>query len=268
MLRIALINLMPNKEETIEDFANLLGDSPESFEFVLTKMATHVTRHCSEEHMALYRTCEEVCNAHDDGSCVLDACIMTGAPFDWVHFDDVDYWPEECRMMDWLRDRKVPTTYVCWGQQSALHHFHGVERHLKYPNKLSGIFVQQIIHPEHPLFEGITLPLYMPHSRQTEMSNEETDACPDVKVLARAPENGISIVECRDGLEFYFSGHFEYNLHTLDNEYHRDTARNLPFNPPANYYENDDPAMPIIDRWSANGRRIFANWIRYYVMRR
>jgi len=264
MLRIALLNLMPNKEETEADFAHICAKSAEPVHFVLTKMDSHVTRHASAEHMALYTGSAAVCQSHDNGQQPLDGVIITGAPFDWVDFTDVDYWPELCRLMDWLRAHRIPTLYVCWGAQAALHYFHHISRFEEYPHKLSGIFPQRILFPEHPLFRGIEEPLCIPHSRHTSMTNSEIDACTDVKVLVRAEETGISIVECMEGLEFYLIGHQEYNLHTLDNEYRRDVGRGLPVRPPRHYYEDDDPARPIVDTWQANGQRLFANWLEYY----
>lgn len=264
MLHIALLNLMPNKEETEADFAHICAKSAEPVQFILTKMSSHVTRHASAEHMALYTGSEAVCQSHDDGTQPLDGFIVSGAPFDWVEFTDVDYWPELCRLMDWLRLRCIPTLYVCWGAQAALRYFHGISRFEEYPHKLSGIYPQQILHPCHPLFKGIVEPLCIPHSRHTSMTNSEIDACADVTVLARSAESGISIVECRDGLEFYLIGHQEYNLHTLDNEYRRDVSRGLPVRPPRHYYRDDDPTQPIVDSWQANGQRLFANWLEYY----
>jgi len=261
---IALLNLMPNKEETEADFARACARSAEPVHFILTKMSSHVTRHASAEHMALYLGSEAVCRAHDDGTQPLDGCIITGAPFDWVDFTDVDYWPEVCRLMDWLRARAIPTLYVCWGAQAALRYFHGISRFEEFPQKLSGVFPQQILHPERPLFNDIEQPLCIPHSRHTSMTNAEIDSCPDVTVLVRSEETGISIVECRDGLEFYLIGHQEYALHTLDHEYHRDVERGLPVLPPRHYYKDEDPALPVIDTWQANGQRLYANWIDYY----
>ena len=95
------------------------------------------------------------------------------------------------------------------------------------------------------------------------MTNSEIDACADVTVLVRSDETGISIVECMNGLEFYLIGHQEYNLRTLDNEYRRDVSRGLPVCPPRNYYVNDNPALPIVDTWQENGRRLFANWLNH-----
>lgn len=266
MLKIALLNLMPNKETTEADFRRALSESVEPVEFILTRMGSHVTRHCSDEHMALYRTTDEVRRGHDDGSCPIGGLVWTGAPFDWVFFDDVDYWPEACALMDWLRERRIPTLYVCWGAQAALYHFHHIGRHEEYPHKLSGIFTQEVLDKECPLFDGIEYPLCIPHSRHTEMNNDEIDRCPDVRILARSAETGISIIECHDGLEFYLVGHQEYALDTLDNEYHRDLSRGLPVHAPLHYYRNEDPTQPIVDTWQQNGKRVYANWIVRYVL--
>lgn len=268
MLRIALLNLMPNKEQTEADFARACAKSAEPVEFVLTKMDSHVTRHCSEEHMALYVGTAELRRQHDEGTVPIDGFIFSGAPFDWTFFDEVDYWPEACSLMDWLRTKRIPTLYVCWGAQAALYHFHHIGRHVEYPHKLSGVYPQQILDSDYPLFQGISYPLCIPHSRHTEMNNDEIDACTDVRVLARSGETGISIIECQEGAEFYLVGHQEYALETLNNEFLRDRSRGLDVNPPANYYVDNDPEKAIIGSWIANGQRVYGNWLDYYVRKR
>lgn len=266
MPKIAFLNLMPDKEITEDNFHRAFSTSSQPVEFILTRMGSHVTRHCSDEHMALYRTTEEVCRAHDDGTCPIDGLVWTGAPFDWVFFDEVDYWPEAVTLMDWLRARRIPTLYVCWGAQAALYHFHHIGRHEEYPHKLSGIFPQEVLDTSCPLFSGIVEPLCIPHSRHTEMNNDEIDRCPDVRILARSAETGISIIECLDGLEFYLVGHQEYALDTLDKEYHRDLSRGIDVHSPLHYYLHEDPSLPIVDTWQHNGRRLYANWIEHYVL--
>ena len=259
---------MPDKETTEENFARVFAGYDTPIHFVLTKMGSHVTRHCGEEHMALYTDSSLVRRAHDDGSLPLDGFVMTGAPFDWVDFQDVDYWEECCELMDWLRDRAIPTLYVCWGAQAALRHFHGIGRHVEYPHKLSGVFPQQVLHPEHPFMQGITLPLCIPHSRHTEMNNDEIDASSTMTVLARSAESGISIISCCDGLEIYLVGHQEYALDTLDKEYHRDVARGLPVHAPLHYYEDEDPAKLVVDSWQQNGNTMYCNWLRFCANRK
>lgn len=267
MLRIALLNLMPNKEQTEADFARACSASAEPVQFLLTRMDSHVTRHCSEEHMALYVGSGALRRAHDEGAQTIDGFIFSGAPFDFVDFEEVDYWAEACSLMDWLRARKIPTLYVCWGAQAALRHFYGIGRQVEYPHKLSGVFPQQVLRPDHPLFRDIRWPLCIPHSRHTSMINAEIDACGDVEVLARSEETGISIVQNGDGKEFYLIGHQEYELGTLDREYRRDVSRGLDVYPPAHYYEDDDPDSSIVDTWTVNGRRLYSNWVDYYLRR-
>ena len=266
MLKIAFLNLMPDKEVTEANFARAFSASEEPVEFVLTRMGSHVSRHCSEDHMQLYRTTEEVCRAHDEGTCLLDGWVWTGAPLDYVPFEEVDYWSEACRLMDWLRARRLPSLYVCWGAQAALHYFHGVGRHEVLPHKLSGVYPQQVTDEQHPLFEGVRWPLCIPHSRHTTMNDDEIDQLPAVRALARSSRSGISIMECCDGLEFYLAGHQEYALGTLDAEYRRDTGRGLNVQVPENYYYDDDPAKGIHDTWQLNGLRVYANWVKHYCM--
>ena len=267
MIRLALLNLMPDKDVTEANFARAFAKAEEPVEFVLTKMKSHVSKHRSE-HDGLYVDSVEMRKRHDSGDCPVDGFVFSGAPFDYVWFDDVDYWPEACELMDWLRERSIPTLYVCWGAQAALHHFYGISRYEEYVVKLSGVYPQQISEPLHPLFEGIAEPLCIPHSRHTTMTNAEIDHHPAIRVLARSERSGISIAENTDGTELYLVGHQEYALDTLDKEYHRDIERGENVQVPEHYYENDNPALPVVNSWQDNGQRMFSNWLNYMIRQR
>ena len=265
MIHLALLNLMPDKDITEKNFARAFSKAEVPLEFVLTKMKSHVSKH-SSSHDDLYIDSEEMRRRHDEGELRIDGFIWTGAPFDYVFFDEVDYWPEACELMDWLKQRRIPTLYVCWGAQAALYHFFGISRYEEYLVKLSGVYPQEIPHPEHPLFRGVEEPLCIPHSRHTSMTNFEIDAHPDITVLARSKRSGISIAEGMDGNELYLVGHQEYALNTLDKEYHRDVERGENVVVPEHYYEDDNPNLPIINSWQKNGQRMFSNWLNDKVL--
>jgi len=57
----------------------------------------------------------------------------------------------------------------------------------------------------------------------------------------------------------------EYDPLTLDAEYKRDVAANLPIHPPYNYYPGDDPTKDPVVRWRSAGMLIYTNWLNYYV---
>ena len=60
-LKIALLNLMPKKIQTENQFARLIGATPLQIELTLLRMTDHQTRHTTAEHMeSFYRPFEEV----------------------------------------------------------------------------------------------------------------------------------------------------------------------------------------------------------------
>lgn len=267
MIRLALLNLMPDKDVTEANFARAFSKAEKPVEFVLTKMKSHVSKNKSA-HDEMYIDSVELRKQHDSGENSIDGFVFSGAPFDYVFFDEVDYWPEACELMDWLRERRIPTLYVCWGAQAALYHFFGISRFEEYVVKLSGVYPQQVVEPTHPLFKGIVEPLFIPHSRHTSMTNAEIDENPGIRVLARSPRSGISIAENSDGTELYLVGHQEYAIDTLDKEYHRDVERGQTVTLPEHYYENDNPTLPIINSWQENGQIMFSNWLNYMILHR
>ena len=74
-LRIGLLNLMPKKIQTENQFARLIGATPLQIEFSLIRMTEHQTKNTAAEHMEeFYRPFEEVRDEKFDG------LIITGAP--------------------------------------------------------------------------------------------------------------------------------------------------------------------------------------------
>ena len=93
-LRILLLNLMPTKVDTETQFARVLGNTPLQIELELVAPRSHVSKNTSQEHMlAFYKTFDEVKDQNFDG------LIITGAPVEHLPFEEVDYWPELCRIM-------------------------------------------------------------------------------------------------------------------------------------------------------------------------
>ena len=97
-LRILLLNLMPTKVDTETQFARVLGNTPLQIELELVAPRSHVSKNTSQEHMlAFYKTFDEVKDQNFDG------LIITGAPVEHLPFEEVDYWPELCRIMEWSK---------------------------------------------------------------------------------------------------------------------------------------------------------------------
>ena len=64
-----------------------------------------------------------------------------------------------------------------------------------------------------------------------------------------------------DGSRVFITGHLEYAADTLDREYHRDLAKNLPITMPENYYIDNDPNKGIDFAWNDSARRFYGYWL-------
>ncbi|MEI4470865.1 homoserine O-succinyltransferase [Frigidibacter sp. MR17.24] len=257
-LRIGLLNLMPMKIPTENQFARLIGATPLQIDFQLIRMSEHQSRHTAAEHMeAFYRPFAEVEASGDK----FDGLIITGAPVETLGFDEVTYWDELRRIFNWTQTHVQSTFGVCWGGMAMIHHFHpGVHKHV-LPAKAFGCFRHQNRLPSSPYLRGFSDDFVIPVSRWTEMRQDEIDAADGLVTLLGSDEVGPCLVEDGAHRALYIFNHFEYDTGTLKEEFDRDTAAGKPINVPANYYPSDDPARPPLNRWRSHAHLLYGNWI-------
>ncbi|MBP5339164.1 MAG: homoserine O-succinyltransferase [Prevotella sp.] len=258
-LRIVILNLMPLKVTTETDLVRLLSNTPLQLDINFMKLRSHTPKNTPIEHMMMfYRDFESMRNEKFDGM------IVTGAPVETIAFEQVSYWPEIADIFTWARTHVTSTLYICWAAQAGLYHYYGVP---KYPleKKMFGIFTQNILEPQLPIFRGFDDTFMMPHSRHSEVRREDIAARSELTLIADSPECGVSIVMARGGREFYITGHMEYAPGTLDTEYRRDKGIRNDVELPLNYYRNDDPSQPPVVSWRAHANLFYSNWINYYV---
>jgi homoserine O-succinyltransferase len=254
-LRIALLNLMPKKIQTENQFARLIGATPLQIDLSLIRMTEHVSKNISQEHMeAFYRPFQEVKDEKFDG------LIITGAPIEHLPFEEVTYWDELREVMDWTQTHVHSTFGVCWGGMAMMWHFYGIAKHM-LPHKAFGCFRHQNLAPASPYLRGFSDDCVIPVSRWTEVRQAEIDAVPDLSTLLGSEEVGPCLVEDPKHRALYIFNHFEYDSRTLKEEYDRDVASGTPINVPINYYPNDDPAMTPQNRWRSHGHLLYGNWI-------
>lgn len=258
-LKVLILNLMPIKIAAETDLVRLLSNTPLQIEVDFLKLSTHQSKNTPVEHMeAFYKEFSEVSQSNYDG------LIVTGAPVELMDFEEVDYWPEVSAVFNWARKHVTSTFYICWAAQAALYNFYKTPKYLM-DEKVFGVFKHTINNRSFPLFRGFDDEFYAPHSRHTEIRREDIEKHSDLEILAESDEAGIYIVVGRGGREFYVTGHSEYSLYTLHNEYVRDLEKNLPINIPKHYYKQDDPKLKPISRWTGHGNLLFNNWINYYL---
>ena len=258
-LKILILNLMPTKITTETQLLRLLGNSPLQVDIELLQMASHVSKNTPSNHLnTFYKTFDEVKNDTFDG------LIITGAPVEQLEFEDVDYWEELCRIMEWSKKNVYSTFHICWGAQAGLYYHYGIKKHT-LSEKLSGIYTHNVLDPHHQLMRGFDDTFQIPHSRYTGVKLEEVRKAPQLDVLAVSEKAGVSVICSKSGRQVFVTGHAEYDRDTLANEYMRDRNRGINPQIPYNYFPNDDPARVPPMVWRSNATLLYTNWLNYFV---
>ena len=258
-LQILLLNLMPTKIDTETQLARVLGNTPLQIELELIAPRGHVSKNTSQEHMlAFYKTFDQVKHRTFDG------VIITGAPVELMDFEEVDYWPELCEIMEWSKTHAHSTLHICWGAQAGLYYHYGIQKKL-LDKKLFGVFRHTVEDPNYILFRGFDDKFWVPHSRNTTVDRADIEAVPGLKVLSASPEAGVYAVKSPESKQVFLMGHAEYDSDTLNKEYRRDVAAGIDILPPENYFPDDDPAQLPIVRWRSCAHLLYANWLNYCV---
>jgi len=254
-LRIALLNLMPDKITTETQFARLIGATPLQIQLTLIRMSEHRSRNTAASHLEqFYRPWDELTDEKYDGF------IITGAPIETLPFDEVTYWDELTRILDWTTTNVHSVMAVCWGGMAALHHFHGISKTV-LDSKLFGCFPQDNLAPTSPYLRGISDEFVVPVSRWTEMPRSEIQDHPDLEILVDSAWSGPCLVEDRNRRLLVNLNHFEYDAGTLAAEYRRDVEAGTPIDVPALYFPDDDPTRAPFNRWKSTGHLLYSNWI-------
>lgn len=261
-LKLLILNLMPTKTDTETQLLRLLSNSPLQLDVEFLRMASHVAKHTTAEYLLkFYKNFDEVKDNRYDGM------IITGAPVERMKFEQVDYWPELCRVMDWSKRNVYSTLHICWGAQAGLYYHFGVPKY-ELPEKLCGIFEHRILYPAHPLLRGFDDYFWAPHSRYTEVKKRDIDKIFHLETLAVSKEAGVYLVANRNGRQFFVTGHCEYGRSTLAAEYNRDVKNGIPANLPKNYFRDDNPEKSPVMKWRSHASLLFSNWLNYFVYQR
>ena len=258
-IEILILNLMPLKEDTELQLLRSLSNTPLQVNVSFMAVESHVAKNTSKSHLnKFYQTFSELRDQKFDGM------IITGAPIELLEFEDVDYWSEMVRIMDWTETHVTSTIFLCWAAQAALHHFYGLNK-VTLDHKVFGLFWHKVLNRKIPLVRGFDDMFLAPHSRHTEIPMEDINACRELIVLAESDEAGLFLAMAEDGRKIFVMGHPEYDRITLDKEYHRDLDKNLPIDIPKNYYQEDDPDRRPLLMWRAHANNLYTNWLNYYV---
>lgn len=258
-LYIAVLNLMPLKEETEVQLLRSLSNTPLQVEITFLTTASYIGTNTTASHLnEFYQTFEDIKHRKFDG------LIITGAPVEQLDYEEVQYWEELKQIMEWSNTHVTSTLHICWGAQAGLYYHYGIHKYL-LPEKIVGVYEHRVHHRKEPLLRGFDDVFFAPHSRYTGVSHEEIEACEDLTVLADSDEAGELLLVSRDGKKVFVLGHLEYDRLTLDAEYKRDLAKGLPMELPFQYYPEDDPSKRPLLRWRGACNAMYSNWINYYV---
>lgn len=257
-IKIAILNLMPNKEETEIQILRALSNTPLQVEIDLIKTESYQAKNTSEKYLKrYYKNFSEIKNEKYDGM------IITGAPVEKLDFEEVKYWQELTEIFDYARTNVYSTMFICWASQAALNYYYGVEKHLS-PKKIFGVYEYEVQRGGQ-LTKGFDDYFYMPQSRHALNRQEDIEKIGDLKIIGSDEETGVSLVTSLDNRFVFVSGHGEYDKDSLYKEYLRDKKLGLDIDLPINYFRNDDPEEDIIVRWRSHANLLFTNWLNYFV---
>lgn len=258
-LNVLILNLMPNKIATETQLLRKLSNTPLQIEVDLLYTESHIPKHTDASHLnRFYTSFNEIENRRYDGM------IITGAPVEELDFEDVDYWPELCRIMEWSKTHVYSTLHICWGAQAGLYYHYGIRKH-PLKRKLSGVYPHSVLEPFEPIFRGFDDVFYVPHSRNSYVNTADIVENPNLRLLSTSAEAGAYLISNKNGRQFFITGHPEYDANTLNDEYKRDVAKGLNVPIPAHYYPNNNPENHPIVIWRSYAQLLYTNWLNYYV---
>lgn len=258
-LKIAILNLMPLKEDTEVQLLRSLSNSPLQIDLTFLTTASYCGKNTPANHLdQFYLTFEDVKEKKFDGM------IITGAPIEHMEFEEVIYWDELTKIMEWSKSHVTSTLHICWGAQAGLFYHYGIHKQ-PLEKKMFGIYEHRVLHRKVPFVRGFDDVFYAPHSRHTTVSKEDIEANENLTILAESQEAGVLIVLAEEGKQIFVTGHLEYDRMTLDKEYKRDVSKGLDIDVPKNYYPHDNPEERPLLRWRGHCNTMYSNWLNYYV---
>jgi len=258
-LEIVVLNLMPTKIATETQLSRLLGNIPLQVHLELMHTTSHKSKNTSQEHLlTFYKSFDELKHRKFDGM------VITGAPVEHMPFEEVDYWPELCEIMEWSKTNVHSTFHICWGAQAGLYYHYGINKH-QMEKKLFGVYPHTADYKRSILLRGFDDVFWAPHSRHTTVLREDIEAVPGLRVIASSEQAGVYAAMTKKGRQIFVTGHSEYDADTLYKEYKRDKDLGLPIDVPENYFPNDDETQSPMVRWRGHANLLFSNWLNYFV---
>lgn len=257
-LSIAIVNLMPKKEETELQLLRMLSNTALQINIDLVRMESYNPANSDLKRLrAFYKTYEDIKHKK------YDAMIITGAPIETIAYEKIKYWEELKTIFEFAKENVYSTMFICWSAQAALYHYYKID-HKVADRKIFGVFEFDKL-KDNKIVKGFDDTFLVPTSRHTYVKAEDLEDIEDLEVLAARPDTGVSLATTKDNRFVFNFGHWEYDKDTLHSEYIRDISQGKKIAPPQNYYEDNDPKKEIKIRWRSAGNLFFSNWLNYCV---
>lgn len=258
-LQILILNLMPLKENTETQILRALSNTAIQVDCTFLMLSSHMSKNTSQSHInKFYIEFKNIKNKTFDGM------IITGAPVENLDFEEVGYWEELCKIMDWSKTHITSTLHLCWGAQAGLYHHYGIKKY-KMSKKLSGIYKHGVNDRRVPLVRSLDDFVNCPHSRYTEVRKEDILKNEKLRLLIESEDAGVLLVSDIKGKQIFIQGHPEYDRMTLDEEYKRDLEKGMKPEIPENYYQGNDTSLRPVLSWRNFSNTLYANWLNFYV---
>lgn len=258
-MKVAILNLMPNKIETEVQILRMLSNTPLQINIDFVRIHANESKHTPKEHLDNF-----YCLFDDIKDTQYDGLIITGAPLALMDYEKVTFWDKICEVFDWAENNVTSTMFSCWAAHAALYHHYGLNRHLR-KKKLSGVYQHSPVDPKEQLTRGFEEFFNVPHSRYGYIDKVDYLSIPALKIIAESEEAGVYVVASKNKQQVYLTGHPEYDATTLDEEYHRDLNANEKAIIPEHYYPGGDVKKIPHSSWRSHGSLLFTNWLNYYV---
>ena len=258
-IKIVILNIMPKKIETETQLMRLLSNTPLQVDIELLNLTSHVSKNTPESHLTTFYTCfDEIKDNRYDGM------IITGAPVEQMEFEDVDYWDEISKVMEWSKTHVFSTMHICWGAQAGLYYHFGIQKY-PLPKKMFGIFPHKVEYGNAQLLNGFDDSFNVPHSRHTSVHREDIEREKQLEILVSSDIAGVHIAANKNGRQYFIFGHAEYDRDTLAGEYFRDKSQGLEIDLPYNYFPDNDPTKTPSVSWKCHANLLFSNWLNYCI---
>ncbi|CAD83305.1 homoserine O-succinyltransferase [Candidatus Blochmanniella floridana] len=259
VLKILILNLMPKKIDTENQFLRLLSYSPLQIDVQLLRIDNHIPKNTSIEHMKnFYCTFSDIQNQNFDG------LIVTGAPLGLIDFHHITFWPQITQLCYWAKTHITSILFICWSVQAALKILYNFPRFVR-KKKLVGIYQHKLIKVNTHLTTGFDKIFTAPHSRFSDFPKHFIHQYTDLEILAESDDAGVYLLISKNHQLIFVTGHPEYDANTLAQEYYRDLRQGLHPSLPDHYFPNNNTHHIPQITWRKHAYLLFNNWIHYYV---